>query len=191
MWRAKSSSQKQCYLLFFSLEMLRGLIHTKVYYIFQKQRSRGVLRKRYSENMLQIYRRTPMTKCDFKKVAKQLYFRHVCSPVTLRHIFRTYFPKKTSRRLVLIFVLSMNWRNDSWNFKCSYSNKPFLKCVYYWYNLIQWIFFILYDNWKTLFFIKDYSYCEGFSNRHLPALFERSVLKRSIFYVISTIKLQC
>ena len=31
----------------------------------QKQPSRGVLKKRCSENMRQIYRRTPMPKCDF------------------------------------------------------------------------------------------------------------------------------
>ena len=35
----------------------------------QKQPSRSVLRKRCSENMQQIYRRTPMPKCDFNKVA--------------------------------------------------------------------------------------------------------------------------
>ena len=35
----------------------------------QKQSSRGVLGKRCSENMQQIYRRTPMPKCDFNKVA--------------------------------------------------------------------------------------------------------------------------
>ena len=29
--------------------------------------------ERYSENMQQIYRRIPMRKCDFSKVAKQLY----------------------------------------------------------------------------------------------------------------------
>ena len=33
----------------------------------QKQPSRGVLRKRCSANMQQIYRRTPMPKCDFNK----------------------------------------------------------------------------------------------------------------------------
>ena len=37
----------------------------------QKQPSRGVLMKRCSEIMQQIYRRTPMSKCDFNKVAKQ------------------------------------------------------------------------------------------------------------------------
>ena len=38
---------------------------------FEKQPSRGVLRKRCSENIQQIYRRTPMPKCDYNKVAKQ------------------------------------------------------------------------------------------------------------------------
>ena len=34
--------------------------------------SRGILRKRCSENMQQIYR-TRILKCNFNKVAKQLY----------------------------------------------------------------------------------------------------------------------
>ena len=34
----------------------------------QKHPSRGVLKKRYSENMQQTYRRTPMPKFDFNKV---------------------------------------------------------------------------------------------------------------------------
>ena len=42
--------------------------------IIQKQPPKGVPRKRCSENMQQIYRRPPMPKCDFNKVAKQLYW---------------------------------------------------------------------------------------------------------------------
>ena len=41
--------------------------------ILQKQPFRGVLSKMCSENMQQIYRRVPMPKCDFNKVALQLY----------------------------------------------------------------------------------------------------------------------
>ena len=37
--------------------------------IMQKQPSRSVLRKRSSGNMHQIYRRTPVPKCKFNKVA--------------------------------------------------------------------------------------------------------------------------
>ena len=41
--------------------------------LWQKQPSRDVLRKGCSENMQQIYRRKPIPKCDFNKVALQLY----------------------------------------------------------------------------------------------------------------------
>ena len=40
---------------------------------FQKQPSIGVFRERCSENMQQIYTRTSMPKCDFNKVALQLF----------------------------------------------------------------------------------------------------------------------
>ena len=43
-----------------------------IYCRIVKQTSRGVLIKRCSEKMQQTYRRTPMPKCDFSKVAKQL-----------------------------------------------------------------------------------------------------------------------
>ena len=39
----------------------------------QKQSLRGVPRKRCSENIQQMYRRTFIPKCDFNKVALQLY----------------------------------------------------------------------------------------------------------------------
>ena len=39
----------------------------------QKHPPRGVLSKSFAENMQQIYRRTSVPKCDFNKVAKQLY----------------------------------------------------------------------------------------------------------------------
>ena len=42
----------------------------------QKQPSRGVLRRRCSANIYQIYRRAPMPKCNFNKDAKQLYWNH-------------------------------------------------------------------------------------------------------------------
>ena len=51
---------------------------------------RGVFRKRSSENMQQVYRKIPMTKSDFTKVAL-LTLRHGCSPVNLpifsEHLF--------------------------------------------------------------------------------------------------------
>ena len=84
----------------------------------QKQPSRGVLRKRCPENMQEIYRRTPMSKCDFSKVALQ--FRHGCSPVNLLHIFRTSFLKNTSGGLLLKILLTHFGRV----FSSSYKNIP-------------------------------------------------------------------
>ena len=60
--------------------------------------------------MQQIYRRTPMPKCAFHKVAWnhtsasniiEITLRHGCSSVNLLHIFRTSFPKNTSGWLLL------------------------------------------------------------------------------------------
>ena len=69
----------------------------------QKQPPRGVPCERYSENMEQIYRRTPMPKCDFNKVALQFYSNHTSAWVFYKfaHIFRTPFLKNTSGRLLL------------------------------------------------------------------------------------------
>ena len=53
-----------------------------------------------SENMQQVYRRPPMLKCDFNKVALQLDV-HGCSPVNSLDIFRTTCPKNTSTRQLL------------------------------------------------------------------------------------------
>ena len=58
----------------------------------QKQPSIGVLRKRYSENMHQIYcRACHAMLCNFFEVS----LRHGCSPVNLLHIFRTPFYMST------------------------------------------------------------------------------------------------
>ena len=45
---------------------------------------------------------TPMSKCDFNKVANHtITLRYGCSPVNLLHIFRTTFPKNNSEGLLL------------------------------------------------------------------------------------------
>ena len=59
---------------FFSCFTLRMLQFFLLHFV-QKQPPRGgALKKRCSENMQQIYRRTPILKCDINKVAKQLYW---------------------------------------------------------------------------------------------------------------------
>ena len=59
------------FVIVFSITISNHL--TRGAYNPQKQPPRDVLKKRGSENMQQIYRRTSMPKCDFKKVAKQLF----------------------------------------------------------------------------------------------------------------------
>ena len=70
----------------------------------EKNPSRGILRKRCSENMQQIYGRTRIAKCDFKKVP----FQHGCSPVNLLHIFRTPFLSNNSGGLLLYLLLGVH-----------------------------------------------------------------------------------
>ena len=46
------------------------------YCYLQKQQFKGLFRKGCPENMQQIYRRTPMPKCDFNKVSLRIYLNH-------------------------------------------------------------------------------------------------------------------
>ena len=79
----------------------------------RKQPSIGVFIKKCSENIQQIYRRTPMPKlvCNFIEIA----FRHGCSHVNLLHNFRTLFPKKTSEGLLLSVrstsLIAVTWKS--------------------------------------------------------------------------------
>ena len=78
-----------------------GLFHSSMVFSYPNgiQKSDGnqesetvfqsVLRKKCSENMQQIYRKTPMPKCDFNKVDL-----HGCSSVNLQHIFRIFSTQK-------------------------------------------------------------------------------------------------
>ena len=70
---------------------------------FKKQPFRGVLGKRCSENMQQIYRRTPMPKLQSTFI--EIALRHGYSPVNLLHIFRAPFQQNTSEWLLLLFIL--------------------------------------------------------------------------------------
>ena len=56
----------------------------------------GVPRKRCSENMQQIYRRTPSPKCDFNKVAMQLYWNRT-SAWAFSCKFAAYFQNTFSK----------------------------------------------------------------------------------------------
>ena len=65
----------------------------------QKQHFRVL--KRCSENMLQIYKKPPMAKSNFNKVATEVTLWHGRSLVNLLHIFRTPFSMNTTEGLSL------------------------------------------------------------------------------------------
>ena len=67
----------------------------------QNQPPIGVLWKSCCENMQQIYRRTPMQKCDFNKVALHFGMGVWVFSCKFLHIFRKTFAKNTSGRLLL------------------------------------------------------------------------------------------
>ena len=69
---------------------------------FQKQPSRGVLRKRCSENIQQIYRSVISVKLLGKSI--EITLRHWCSSVSLLHILRTPFHNNNSGGLLLDFL---------------------------------------------------------------------------------------
>ena len=71
----------------------------------QKQPSSGVLRKMFSENMRQIYRRTPMPKnvisINLQSNFIEITLQHGCSAVNLLHFLKASFAKNTSGWLLL------------------------------------------------------------------------------------------
>ena len=69
---------------------------TNIFSMIQKQPSKGAPRKRCSENMQQIYKRTPKLKYDFNKVAKHLYWNR-----TLAWMFSCIFSEHFFLRTIL------------------------------------------------------------------------------------------
>ena len=71
----------------------------------QKQPPRGAPRKRCSENMQKIYSRTPTPKCNFNKVALQIYWNNTSASWVFSYKYAAYFQtpflKNTSGWLLL------------------------------------------------------------------------------------------
>ena len=76
-------------------------------YNIQKQPPRDVPRKRCSENIQQIYRKSAMLSVISIKLQIsfiEITLRHGCSPLNLLHIFRTPFTKNNSGGCFLIYL---------------------------------------------------------------------------------------
>ena len=63
----------------------------------------------------------------------------------------------------------------------------FLQCVCLWCNLLRWMFFVPYDNWKTFFFLKVCRYREIFSTAILSFSLKQVFWKKSLFYANSAV----
>ena len=78
---------------------------------YRSSLSKGVIIKRCSENMQQIYRRIPKPKCDFNKVALQLYWNHSLAWV-FSGIFAEYFQHTFFCKHVWISASAINRSNS-------------------------------------------------------------------------------
>ena len=75
-------------------------------YVDRSSRPRGVFNNRWSENRQEVYRRTPMPKCDFNKVSKQLNCK-----IT--------FSVKLQSPIERIHLLACNVLKECFKFSCS------------------------------------------------------------------------
>ena len=75
---------------------------------YQKQSPRGVPRKRCSENMQQIYKRTPMPKGDFNKAALQIYWNCFLAWV-FSCMFAAYFHNTFSQEHLWVTASAYSW----------------------------------------------------------------------------------
>ena len=113
----------------------------------QKQPSRGVLSKRCSENLQQIYRRTPVLKCDLNKVALQLYWNHTSS-----WVFSCKFA---------VYFQNTFHEEHLWMAASSFHNKCFhMWLPIKWYHISNFIFdknFVIFFQWLDLWFSVNFS----------------------------------
>ena len=129
-----------------------------------------------------IYTLVHQTKYLHRKTKFSFHKQYLFDLLLPRNVNETH----TEQSILQTFLLCLE-RNVSQTFKISSCKKVFPKCVYHWYKLLWWMFFIPCDNWKTLFFIQIYRYLEVCYNRHVGEFFETSVLKEvRIFYPLSS-----
>ena len=83
-----------------------------------------------------------------------------------------------------VFLLCLK-RDDPQTLKSDSSKNPFLQCVCYCYSLLQWIFFILCDNWKALLFIILCGYFEIIITNILLLSLKPVFWRKFVFYALS------
>ena len=101
----------ECVWPFFEIGVSFNILINYILMKKQKHSSRDVLRKRCSENMQHIYRRTPLPKCHFNEVALQLSWNQTSAFVfscKYAAYFQYIFSKNTNWGLLLKKVCSKN-----------------------------------------------------------------------------------
>ena len=118
----------------FDKEILNGELHflssAKMVFLYFNFQKRPSIVKRCSGNVQQIYRKTTMSKSDFNKVAKQLYWNHTPSWV---------FSCKSAVYFQNIFLQEHLWRAAS---EFNSMTKTY-KEVYTWFILVHLEFYYL------------------------------------------------
>ena len=82
------------------------------------------------------------------------------------------------------FFLFCLKRNITQTFKSGSDKNPFLQCACYWHNSLQWMFFVLSGNWKTLILMKVYRYSETVSPSILLLFLKPVFWTKSVFYAL-------
>ena len=109
--------------------------------------------------------------------------------LNLQCLFRLLSPRnakktQTDQNIPCVFPLCLK-RNDPQTFKSASCKNPFLQCIYYCYNLLRSMFFILYDTWNTLLFMKVYRSSETVLREMLLLSLKPIYCKKSLFYALS------
>ena len=110
----------------------------------QKQPSRGILKKSCSKKMQQVYRRAPMPKCNFNKVAKHLddcfSIRHIKHriPLLFTQVSISYLPK-SYRKIKFSFYFHTVYTGvfSSCSYRSSYSGRFFSTAIHLSYRFLS------------------------------------------------------
>ena len=96
-----------------------------------------------------------------------------------------YISKKSSYRLKFSYSVQIETIHKPWEKAAA---KHFFSSAYVRCNLLRWMFFIWYEMWKTLFFLKVYRYFDISSTTLLLSSLKQVFWKKSVFYIISTMQ---
>ena len=131
------------------------------YNMKEKQSARGALIKRCSENVQQIYRRTPMSKCDFNKFALQTYWNRLSAWVSSckfaakntllqEHLWKTTSDEKHDKRR---YSHTIYFLSEIYKYYFYFSTWKTIKNISSYH--LYCVFTVWSERWKEVIFMKD------------------------------------